>query len=579
MTRKWLFTASTAIGAWLVALAYSTVAGRVMYGDGAWSVLVHLLTPYRFNDYDFQRSFASFISQAPMLFAQRAGLENVSTYVMLYSFGALVIPAIAMMVALVLARAQPLLFAANVVAIVVYGFGTNFINTEANLLFGLVWLSATILALDRAAPILCGFVLPVVAFAMLRTYEGMLLVGPFLGLWALMASSRATDHRERLGLAIAAFLFLLGVVIGLGGFLSPRDPSNASSFLGSAFRYLGNPHFFLMMSGFLGFAAVLSANRARAILAIVSAAFGLAFVVAITRLEGFYGFDIYYHNRSFMVLSLPAFIAALVAVWYLRPHWLQARGSGEGYAILLIPILLAVAGDMIGTYRWGGYVKEFCTVLGSSAPPVEKLMALKQTGVRTAWPWTHPTMSLLLRDRGSKAMVVNEPGSFGWEPFDPAKAPAIDYRGFCQVPPLGTARVDSFELERPISFAGGKYPSYVARVRGLSNPEGWGTWSEGPLVEIDFARPLPRSFDLAIRIGPTFGANKGLPIKVRAGGQEQSFTVDREPYETTLQFREVGDEPTLSFVIPRPQSPHELGNGQDVRKLGIGLVSLSVAPR
>lgn len=575
--RKAVFTAYAAIGAWAAALAYSTAVGRVMYGDGAWYVLVHLITPHRFNDYDFQRSFASFVSQAPMLLAQRAGLESASAYVMLYSFGALMIPAIAMMVALVLARRQPVLFAANVVAILVYGFGTNFINTEANLLFGLVWLSATILALDGAAPLLRGYVLPVLAFALLRTYEGMLLVGPFLGLWAIIASGRAADSRERLGLAIAGFLCLLGTVIGLGGFLSPRDPNNASSFLGSAFRYLANPHAFLLASGLAAFAGLLAAPRPKMILAFASAVLGVAFVAAIWKLQGFYAFDVYYHNRSFMVLTLPAFVAALFAAWYLRPAWLAARGAGEGYPILLVPIFLAVAGDMVGSYRWNGYVNEFCRVLRADAAPLDRVRMLRESGVRTAWPWTHPTMSLLLRDRGSSAMVVNEPGSFGWEPFDPARAPSIDYRGFCQAPPFSAAPVDSFE--RAIAFVGGKYPSYVDRITGVSNPEGWGTWSEGPLVEISLKRPLPRSFDLVVRLGPVFGENKGLPVTVRAGGKEQSFVADREPYEATLAFRDVDAARTLSFLIPRPQSPQELGTGQDVRKLGIGFVSLRVIPR
>lgn len=575
--RRALVTAYAAIGAWAAALAYSTAVGRVMYGDGAWYVLVHLITPHRFNDYDSQRSFASFVSQAPMLFGQRVGLESASAYVVLYSFGALVIPAIAMMVALGLAHRQPLLFAANMVAIVVYGFGTNFINTESNLLYGLVWLSATILALDRPAPILRGFVLPVLAFGLLRTYEGMLLVGPFLGLWALIASGRSAEPRERLGLAIAGFLFLLGAVIGLGGFLSPRDPSNASSFLGSAFRYLGNPHAFLLASGLAALAAVAAPPRVRLALAVASAALGAAFVAAIWKLQGFYAFDVYYHNRSFMVLTLPAFIAALFAAWYFRPAWLAARGAGEGYPILLVPIVLAVAGDMVGSYRWNGYVNEFCKVLRADATALDRVRMLRESGVRTAWPWTHPTMSLLLRDRGSSAMVVNEPGSFGWEPFDPARAPNIDYRGFCQAPPFSIAPVDSFD--RPIAFVGGKYPSYVDRITGLSNPEGWGTWSEGPLVEISLKRPLPRSFDLVVRLGPVFGENKGLPVKVRAGGQEQSFVADREPYEATLAFRGVDEARTLSFVVPRPQSPQELGTGQDVRKLGIGFVSLRVIPR
>ena len=562
--------------AWGGALAYSALAARVLYGDGSFYVLAHLLKPHRFNDYDSQRSFASFITQAPMLLAQRFGVDMVAWYAIFYSVGVFVFPALAMLAALFFSRRQPVLFATNAAAIIVYGFGANFINTEANLLFGLVWLSATILALDRPAPILRGIVLPVIAFALLRTYEGMLLIGPVLALWSLYAASLAQTDRERLGLGICVLLFLLGAVIGMGGLLAPRDPSNASGFLASAFAFLKNPHALLMLAALLAFPAIWHPSRRLLIVcAALSAACGIAYVLAIARIEGFYSFSVYYYNRAFMVLSLPVFVAALFASSYFRPQWLQTRTAQEGYALMLVPLAFAVAGDMLGTYRWTQYTEAFCAILDKDVSPAERLNLLKQSGAKTAWAWTHPTMSLLLRDRGSKALVVNDPGQF--EPFDAGKAVSIPYRGLCQAPILGEARPDSLDL--PMSFTKGNYPSYVLGVRGLSNPEGWATWSEGSKVDIRFARPLPRSFDATLRVASAFGGNKRLPVTVRAGNSEQTFVVDREPYEVTLRFREVGSAAMLSFAIPQPQSPLELGTGNDPRKLGIAFVSLSIAPK
>jgi hypothetical protein len=578
MMRGWRFTLLATDFAWGAALAYSSATARVLYGDGAWYVLVHMVKPHRFNDYDFQRTFASLISQAPVLFGQRAGVDSVAVYAALYSFGIFVIPAICMVLALYLARRQPLLFAANGLAILVYGFGTNFINTEANLLFGFVWLAVTILALDGPAPILRGVVLPALGIALLRAYEGMLLVGPVLALWAVLDASRTEAHKERIGLVLAALLFLLGATIGLGGFLSPRDPNNASGFLASAFAYLRNPHVFLLLSGLAMVAAIAARDRRmRLAAAALSALLGLGFPVAIARLEGFYSFDVYYHNRSFMVLFLPVLVAALLAVHWRRRYWLAPRSADPAHALFLIPLLFAVAGDAIGTYRWSHYVRTFCEVLDRDATPLDRLTLLRDSGARTAWAWTHPTMSVLLRDRGSAAMVVNQPGAFGWEPFPPANAASIPYRGLCQAPLLGPSRADSFSV--PMSFASGKYPSYVASVSGLSKPEGWGTWSEGPRVEMRFARPLPKSFDLTLRIGSAFGSNKRLPVTVRAGAREQAFVADRDPTEVTLQFRDVGEAAALSFEIPRPESPTELGSGNDPRKLGIAFVSLAVTPR
>jgi len=444
MIGHWRWVLLAVAVAWGVAIAYSTATARVLYGDGSWSVLQHLLTPLRFNDYDVQRSFASFITQAPILFGQRIGVDSVFAYAALYSFGIFVIPAVAMVIALSLARQQPALFAANGLAILIYGFGANFINSEANLLFGFVWLAVTILALEGPAPILRSVVLPTLAFAMLRLYEGMLLVGPVLALWAIMATARIEAARDRIGLVLAALLFFLGATIGLGGFLAPRSPGNASNFLLNAFAYLRNPHAFLLMSGLAVIPGIcLSGRWLRLACVATSAMFGLGFVAAITRLEGFYSFSVYYQNRSFMMFSLSVFVAALLVVEWRRPGWMRPDPGNTGHALLLVPFAFAVTGDAVGTYRWSAYVQAYCEVLDQDVSPLERLNVLQRSGARTAWTWTHPTMSVLLRDRGSKAMVVNEPGAFQWEPFDPADAVSIGYWGLCQAPLVGPRRTNS----------------------------------------------------------------------------------------------------------------------------------------
>jgi hypothetical protein len=183
-------------------------------------------------------------------------------------------------------------------------------------------------------------------------------------------------------------------------------------------------------------------------------------------------------------------------------------------------------------------------------------------------------MSVLLRDRGSTAIVVNDPGH--WEPFDAAKPPSISVKGLCQAPLLGLARTDSFEL--PMDFTLGSFPSYISSVNGLSKAEHWAAWSDGATVEFRFARPLPAAFDLHLRVGAAFGANKGAPIKVRAGERELAFTVDHEPMDVTLPFRDVRDAQTVSFHVPYPEAPKDRGTGDDPRKLGIASIAMRVVP-
>lgn len=563
---------------WSLTLIYSSISGRSLYGDGSYILLRILSNPSRFFNPDDQRAFAYVISQAPVLFGQKLAFESVAAYAALYSLGVFGIPAITMSVALFLARRQPILFTVNVLAILVYGFSVNFINTEANLLFGFVWLSVTLLALRGTAPILRGFALPALAFALMRTYEGMLLVGPVLALWAVIAARRTEEHLERIGLLIAALLFSLGSIIGAGGFLSPRDSGNASSFLFSAFAYLRSPQVLLLLSSVCAVLGVFLPNRRLRFLGIAaSAMMGAGFLLMMLRVDGFYSFSFYYYNRSFLVLFLPVLVGGLFAAYWLRPAWFTLAKGNTRHLFLLVPVGMALAGDAIGTHRWNTYTQQFCKTLEMDLLPAQRIAVLKDTGSRTAWSWTHPTLSVLLRDRGSVAMVHNEPGASAWEPFKPENAPTIPYLGLCQAPLLGPARLDSFLI--PVSFGNARYPSYVESVRGLSKPEGWATWSDGPVVEFRFARPLPSSFDLSLRIGSAFGANKRSSVKVRAGSRELEFVADREPTDVDLQFREVAGANVLTFHIPKPESPVETGAGADPRMLGLAFVTLKITPK
>jgi hypothetical protein len=563
--------------AWAAALAYSAAIGRVLYGDGALYVLVNLLNPHRFNDYDFQRTFASVISQAPVLLGEKLGLQSVASYAALYGFGIYAIPAIAMLAALWLSRRQPVLFIANAAAAVVYGFGTNFINTEANLLFGLVWLAATIIALALPSPMLRSVALPLIGVALLRCYEGMLLAGPVLAAWAVLAMRRAAFAEERAGFALAAVLFVLGAAIGLGGFLAPRDPGNAQAFAAAALAYLRAPQGLLLAScAACAAAAITPRLRWQRALAAAGALLGVAYVIAIARLDGYYGFTVYYGNRAFMVLLLPVLLMVLAVLAWRRPAWLEARVVPGAPAVVLVPFLFAVAGDLVGSYRWQSYVQAFCKVLDEDLPPAERMRRLRQSGVRTGWAWTHPTLSVLLRDRGTSAMVSNEPGG-RWEPQEPFSAQAFGYEGLCQSPLLGASRGDSWAV--PVSFKAGRYPSYVASVTGFSKPEGWATWTDGPRAIVRMDRRLPEAFELRLRIGAAFGENLGAPIRVRAGGVEREFTVRTQPEDVTLGFTGVAGADSLVFEIPAPQSPASAGRGDDPRKLGIALASMSIVPR
>lgn len=418
---------------WLVCLAVSAFVCRSLYADGAWVVLSRLEYPRHYSDYDAHRTFASYIAQTPILLGQRFGLEHASAYAALYTAGTGLVSALSMLFSLWLARNNGALFAISAAAIAVFGFGANFTNSEANLLLAFGWLAIVILALPGTRPLLRGFVLPLLAFVLVRVYEGMLLLGPVLAAWALLESRGRREPREQTGLVLAAILFTLGAFVGFGGFVAPRDPGNAASFQARAFAYVGSPQMFVLLSALCGLATLRwPARRARALWIGAAVAFALAFVWLMLGRLDYYGYAIYYWNRAFLVFLLPLVAAALAVAARMRPGWTGARGSAIAAAAMLVPFLAVAGVDVLGSARWFRYMNAFCAVLDDPASVARGVERLRASGAVTGAIWNHPTLSVLLRKRGSTAVVLNEPGY--WEPFDPAIPRPQHFVGVCNDP-------------------------------------------------------------------------------------------------------------------------------------------------
>lgn len=416
---------------WLACLAVSAAVCRALYADGSYAVLGLLRHPLRYIDYDEHRSFASFIAQTPILLGQRFGVHKVTVYAGLYTIGDYLPPALLFLVALSLARKVPMLFAATTAAIVVFGFGANFINSEANLFIAGAWLATVILALPGRNAFLRGFALPAVAFVLLRVYEGMLLVGPFLALWSFLSAREAADSREQAGLTLATLLFLLGSFIGFSGFVAPRDPGNADNFAVSVLMYLHNPQLFALFAAACGLVAMTrSSSGAQLAWTGSAAAIGAAFIVRMVDLHGYYAYSLYYYNRSFLVCLLPLAVAALFAIHRRHPEWLTKPMGAKAALAAAIPFLAVATADVLGSARWYAYMRTYCDVLEQPAAASTGIARLKDSGAMMGWAWTHPTMSVLLRREGSPAIVFNDPGQ--WEPVDTRVPIDFPYAGACQ---------------------------------------------------------------------------------------------------------------------------------------------------
>jgi hypothetical protein len=260
----------------------------------------------------------------------------------------------------------------------------------------------------------------------------MFLVGPVLAVWALVAANRSRDPIGRIGLMLSGYLFMLGAVIGFGGVLTPRDPSNAESFLNDIFSFFGLPHVFLALSAVASAIYIFVRNRlVRVFLMLASFTLGTIFVWQMSKIDGYYGFADLFRNRAFMVVLLPAFVGIVFSIYWIRPKLLLEQTNGAAM-IVLIPFTYALIADIQVTWQWNIYIQKFCEVLDMDMTPQERIEVLisGKAGVM-GWTWTHPTLSSLLRDLGNTAHVANQQAAIRWEPYSGA-SPIIPYRGFCQ---------------------------------------------------------------------------------------------------------------------------------------------------
>jgi glycosyltransferase involved in cell wall biosynthesis len=142
--------------------------------------------------------------------------------------------------------------------------------------------------------------------------------------------------------------------------------------------------------------------------------------------------------------------------------------------------------------------------------------------------------------------------------------------------PSGAARRTRFAVD----FSRTSLSPGVQAVAGLSAPEQWGRWSDANLrrsVEIRFRAPVPARGTLTLT-ARAFGPNAGQPVRLRIGGHEAELRFGVQ--ETTASEVYAVDAPSqvLEIVPPHPARPCDLDASRDDRRLGIGLVRLTIEP-
>jgi phosphoglycerol transferase len=142
----------------------------------------------------------------------------------------------------------------------------------------------------------------------------------------------------------------------------------------------------------------------------------------------------------------------------------------------------------------------------------------------------------------------------------------IPMNGFALIRPSG---------ENVLDFKKGAWPGIIRKVKGLSTPELWGTWSQSDVVVFEFAGALPSEFEIQL-VANAFGPNVDKEFMASVGNGATNFSLSANSEKKIIRLENPEGSNVLRFRIPNAVSPKALGLSGDDRNLGIGFVEMKI---
>jgi len=145
---------------------------------------------------------------------------------------------------------------------------------------------------------------------------------------------------------------------------------------------------------------------------------------------------------------------------------------------------------------------------------------------------------------------------------------------FYQIPMSGFALIRA-SGENVLDFKKGAWPGIIRKVKGLSTPELWGTWSQSDVVVFEFAGALPSKFEIQL-VAHAFGPNIDKEFEASVGDNAANFSLSANYEKQMIRLDNPEGSNILRFKIPNAASPKALGLSGDDRNLGMGFVEMKI---
>jgi phosphoglycerol transferase len=338
------------------------------------------------------------------------------------------------------------------------------------------------------------------------------------------------------------------------------------------------PLFFIIAACELSSTRQQSLSRIRIIVVILLAVIGLAIVFGALRTYTPNIVDspelaVFYTRQIF--LSCAALGSISVLIWSVQPR----IGAGL-YLFLFLPLFLGSSVQSALDEISGIRVSSVYEDAGRFARQLLGMRTAKLSVVSSELLGAYETLFYI--DNPSASIVQISPDSvFETSMMPPGKIWALvvgDHKpNFVPRYQLSLSAYSLINLapDYTIDFSDHAWPSTIENVTGLSAPESFGRWTDGPEATLEFVSPLPKKFRIQIT-ARAIGPNVGLPFILKIGRQEQQFRLTTTFTEVTLPFETDGTEHVVRISTPKPISPRQLWNLPDDRHLGAALQRLSI---
>ncbi len=418
-----------------------------LFADGS-AFLIVLLKERTFFEPDPTRNFSVIITESPVLFALKFGVNNMKELIFAQTFGLVFFTTIIWVFSLIILATDSFFWPFVLLIAVVYLNTSFFAIGESQVAYSITACCMAILLSSRPINLPRGIILLALSFLVTRTYEALFFLGPLLSLMTAARLREASNQRP-VGFLLwgAIILFLAASVIAALSVLKPVAPDSLADALRLSIIYRDRQ---LLLSFALSLIYLIYVFLGNWKEINYPCAIATAATLSLLALPANWALPRYYYDCRVMVAlwlfgfgmigllirllpeklehrcaplrRFPILVTSINRVRTLRSAQAGQKGIFVYLPILLMILLAAI--DVYHSVQFQRFIENFATEVNSRTGVValEATNILERGGKYYGWRWTYPTTSLLLRADESKAIILNAKRYHGFQPFDPETA-------------------------------------------------------------------------------------------------------------------------------------------------------------